>query len=69
MKNEEMLTELKKLLDEELKEYFPEGKKKLTEARDSLSDYVTEHPLQSVAVAFLAGVLVSKLFQGSGRER
>lgn len=49
-------------LIERVKPYVEEGKKKTCESAEQLGETIKENPLASVGIAFVAGLLLAKLF-------
>lgn len=68
MTRDELLAEIKKLLQEELKDYTsplaekipPEYKQQAEEMKDDFRGLVKEHPLLSVGLALTAGFIIAR---------
>lgn len=70
MEHDELLKEIKSTLEEDLKEYLkpfldripPEYRDQAKTLQEDVSTYIERNPLKSVGFAFLAGVLITRLF-------
>lgn len=71
MEHDELLKEIKSTLEEDLKDYLqpfldkipPEYREQAKTLQEDVSEYIEKNPLKSVGFAFLAGVLVTRLFR------
>lgn len=77
MERDELMAEIKKMLEEELKAYIrplqnkiPEaGQEKAKEWHHSVTSTIQENPLQSVALAMIAGFMIARfLYKDSNKE-
>lgn len=76
MNRDELIAEIKKQLQEELRDYkkslsdkIPEEQKKQAlEFRDEATDFVKENPWASVGLAALAGFVIARLLYKRGND-
>lgn len=80
MERDELMAEIKKMLEVELKAYLepmkkslqdkiPEGsREKAQAAKDSLSAKIQENPLQSAALALIAGFVIARFIYKKSKD-
>ena len=54
--------DFKESAHEHLEEAFIKAKERKDELRDNTSDYIKENPITSASIAFIGGILFSRLF-------
>lgn len=77
MNRDELIAEIKKQLQEEIKYHISslenkipdEQKQQLKKAKDSTSSFIQENPWASVALAALAGYVLARLIYKQGDDR